>query len=239
MKKATSIILTVALLLSVFAFSACGKEKTPTMAELLVGDWYSYSGAPYRSFSSDGTVTGTNGYSSVYTVEDNTIAWDTAGGEAATVEFWTDGEILKIATDTGAYFVTERYYYRSDEGTEPGTGMPQRGTADNAIFGSWYSGENLFFTLNENGTVDGFRDVTSFSFYGDELVLFIDGTSIDEIASCKLEADTLTIYYTGESDGEQATLVLTREPAVNSALEGLSDKEIFLPEEEADSENAD
>lgn len=240
MKKATSIILTALLLLSVFAFSACGKEKTATMAEMLVGDWYSYSGAPYRSFSADGTVTGTNDYSSDYTVEGNTITWDTAGGEKATVEFWTDGDVLRIATDTGAYFTTRRYYYRSAEGTEPGTGMPKRGTTDNAIFGSWYNGESLFFALNENGTVDGFRDVTGFSFYDDELVLFIDGTSIDEVASCKLEADTLTIYYTNESTGEQASLVLSREATVHGALEGLTDDQLFLPEEEApSSEDAD
>ncbi len=242
MKKLTSIILAILTVLSLFAITACGKdaESEKTMADLLVGDWYTYSGAPYRSFTEDGTVTGTNDYSSSYTVEDNMITWDTAAGDTVTVEYWTDGETLRISTDTGAYFTTRRYYYRSAEGTELGTGMPQRGTTDKAIFGSWYSGSNLFFTLNEDGSVVGYRDVTGFSFLGDELVLFTAGVSLDEVASCKLEGDTLTIYYTSETTGEQAELVLTREAATNAALEGLTDEQLFLPDDEGpDSEDAE
>lgn len=240
MKKYTSIILSILMLVSLFALAGCGNDKAtePTMAELIVGDWYTYSGAPYRSFSEDGKVTGTNGYSSDYSVEDNMLTWDTAAGNTVTVEFFTDGETLRVATGSGGYFTTRMYYCRNPEGVEAGTGMPRRGTTDTNIFGTWYNGASVFFTLNEDGTVSGRRDTAGFSFFGDEIVLFPGGASVDEAASCKLEGDTLTIYYKDELTGADAELVLTGEPTetVEDVLAGLTDEELFLPEEEKESE---
>lgn len=236
MKKITSIILAVLMVMGIFAVSGCGKEKEkdPDMAELLVGDWYSHNGAAYRTFNEDGTVTGANGYSSEYSVKDNMLTWDTVGGESVTLEYWTDGEILRISSKSGAYFTTRKYYYRTSEGVAAGTGLPQRGTTDKAIFGKWYNGNELFFNLKDDGTVSGRRDIDGFSFFGNEIVLFTSGFSVDEAAECRLENDVLTIIYTDEATGEPAELVLTKEPSdkTENPLSGLTDDELFLPEEE-------
>lgn len=223
------------VLVGVFAFGGCGKdkEKEADMAKLLVGDWYSYNGAAYRTFNEDGTVTGANGYSSEYSVKDNMLTWDTAGGEKVTLEYWTDGEILRISSKSGAYFTTRKYYYRTSEGVAAGTGLPQRGTTDKAIFGRWYNGSELFFNLKEDGTVSGRRDIDGFSFFGDEIVLFTSGYSFDEVAECKLENGVLTIMYTDEATGEPAELVLTKaSDNGGNPLSGLTNDEIFLPDEE-------
>ncbi len=238
MKKYISVILAILMAVSLLTLAGWGSKKAaePTMAELLVGDWYSYSGAPYRSFSADGTVVGTNGYASDYTVEGNLITWKTAAGNTVTVEFFTDGEILRIATGSGGYFTTRMYYCKNPEGVEAGTGMPRRGTTDTAVFGTWYNGADVFFTLNEDGSVSGRRDTAAFSFFGDEIVLFTGGASVDEAASCKLENDILTIFYKDELTGADAELTLTKEPTetVENVLDGLTDNEIFLPDDEAE-----
>lgn len=238
MKKYTAIILAILMLACIFALTGCkdgDKSADSVMASLIIGDWYTYSGSPYRSFSEDGTVTGTSNYSSDYSADGNQLTWNTASGQTVTLEFWTDGEILRISTNTGSYFTTRKYYCRSSEGVPYGTGMPERGTTDQTIFGSWYNGAELFFKLNKDGSVNGRRDTTGFSFFGDEIVLFTEGVYIDEVAPCKFENDILTIYYKDEVTGEQAELVLTREPTETkeNVLDGLTDEELFLPSEEA------
>lgn len=234
MKKIIALLLALLTLAGMLAVTGCGKDSEKSISELIIGDWYSHTGAPYRSFSEDGTVTGTNEYSSAYSIEGNMITWDTAGGNTVTVEIWTDGEVLRVATGTGGYFTTRKYYYRSSEGVDAGTGLPKRGTTDTGIFGSWYNGGKLFFKLNEDGTVTGRRDTDGFSFFGDEIVLFKNGFSVDEVADCKLSEDTLTIYYTDTTTGQQGELVLTRKPTESSSnpLAGYTDEQIFLPEEE-------
>lgn len=210
MKKFISIALSLLTVLCIFA--GCGKSE-PTMSELLVGDWYNYNGSPYRSFSEDGTVTGTDNYSSPYTADENLLTWNSASGSSVTVEYFTDGEILRISSDTGAYFVTRRYFCRSSEGVWAGTGLPVRGTLNEAIIGTWYNGSEIFFTLNENGTVADHAYAIEYSCSEELLVLLTGAASTDEAAEYSLSGDTLTIYYTDEITGAQAELVLTKNPA--------------------------
>ncbi len=214
MKKLLSVFLAVLTIVCLLTFIGCGKavsEKTVT--ELILGDWYTYSGAPYRSIHSDGTVTGTNNYSSLYKIEGSTITWDTMlPGSTASLEFYTDGNILRLSSDIGGYFTSRKYYCRSAEGIAGGTGLPEKGTSDEGIFGSWYDGDTLFFTLNSDCSLSDYRDLDSFSFTGEELVLFAEGASSDEAAKCSLSGDTLTIYYTDELTGDRAELVLKKNP---------------------------
>jgi len=210
MKKLLSI--TLALLTVLCIFAGCGKSE-PAMSELLVGDWYNYNGSPYRSFSEDGIVTGTDNYTSPYTVEGDLLTWNSASGNSITTQYFTDGEILRISSDTGAYFVTRRYFCRSSEGVWAGTGLPVRGTLNEAIIGTWYNGNEIFFTLNENGTVADHAYAIEYSCSDELLVLLTGAASTDEAAEYSLSGDTLTIYYTEELTGAQAELVLTRNPA--------------------------
>ncbi len=211
MKKFLSVSLAFLTLLCLLIFSGCDKKETEkTPAEMLIGDWYTYSGVPYRSFSEDGTVTGTDNYSSPYTVDGDSIIWNTQSGRSVTVGFRTDGEILRISSDIGSYFTSRKYYCRSAEGIAGGTGLPEKGTVDENILGNWYDGDTLFFTLGENGSLSNYRDMDSFCFTGDELVLFAVGASSDEAAECSLSGDKLTVYYTDELTGSRAELVLTK-----------------------------
>ncbi len=197
--------------LSLLFTAGCGRRKETSMAELIVGDWYTYNGVPYRSFSADGTVTGAENYTSPYTVDGNKITWNTAAGnEEVTLEFMTDGEILRISASYGGYFTTRRYYFKDSDGVEKGTGLPEKGTSDKGIFGSWYDGEDLFFTLNSDCSVSDCRDIDSFCFDGKKLVLYNSESFSDEAAECSLSGDTLTICYTDELTGEKAELVLTK-----------------------------
>lgn len=200
----------LAVLMITALFSACGK-KEKTMAELLIGDWYTSVGIPYRSFHEDGTVTGADHYSSAYTAEGDTLVWDSAGdSRSVTLNYWTDGEVLRISADIGSYFTSRRYYFRSSEGVPAGTGLPEKGTLDKGIFGSWYNGDTLFFTLSEDGSVSDYPNADSFFFDSESLVLFKSNAACDESARCTLSGDTLTIYYTDELTGSQSVLVLTK-----------------------------
>ncbi len=211
MKRIFSVLLVIAISLSVLAVTGCDKkEEAKPPSQLLIGDWYTYSGAPYRSFLENGTVTGTSFYSSPYTVEEDTITWESASGERVTVSFYTDGEILRIASDIGSYFTARRYYYRSAEGVPAGTGLPEKGTSDENIFGLWYNGDTLFFALGSDCSVSHYPTADSFFFDGESLVLLKADSASDEAAKCSLSGNTLTIFYTDELTGSEASLVLTR-----------------------------
>lgn len=210
MKKIISVLLAALMLISLF--SGCGKkEKEKTMAELLVGDWYTFDGVPYRSFSADGTVTGSDYYSSAYTAEGDSLVLDSAGeGRKVTLNYYTDGEILRLSADIGSYFTTRRYYCRNADEPKKWTGLPEKGTTDENIFGLWYNGDTLFFGLGSDCSVSHYPTADSFCFDGESLVLLRSGAASDEAARCSLSGDTLTIFYTDELTGSEASLVLTK-----------------------------